>query len=936
MWSISLNRPLGGASARRITLFVSVALMALLVIPAFHATPTAAQAAPDKNLMVTWSEEKLLYNGITLVKSTTPPASNPFIPSLSNTPCEESKDIYYSAIGTADSHPGDALIAVICLDKSFNNDKSLATDATFLLYRTPQNGRGLTEIKVTEFTKGDLYEVTIAPEGVDGLGNPTDDTELLTTCDSANTRGLGWIICPVTNWLSDSMDHLYKALSSFLIVSPLLTDKDNVMYYIWDLMRNLANILFIAGFLIIIYSQITNIGISGYGIKRLLPRLVIAAVLVNVSYWIAAAAIDASNLLGYSLNKAFETIQNEIPKSAGQTYNFGEMTWKSLAGVLLSGSAASFVAITGIAGIVASAGGSIWFLLVALAGVILSGLVAILVLAARQALVTILVIVSPLAFVAYLLPSTEKYFDKWKDLFMTMLLVYPIFSVVFGGAQLAGIAIMQNARPDNPNFFNLIILGMVVQVAPVIITPLLIKLSGSLLGKVAGMANNPNRGLIDQTRKFAQGKSDMRKKSQIGETRDGKFVHNNPLALAARWNSNREIDKARKLKAYDTGVEAAYELSSSAHSTHQQSTVNEMLKSQGESGGKAAVAREIANREALRRLYYQQYISKSEAEFAESQNKTNLEEVKARPTTATASLQDLANRIHDVSVEAQDETQRQTSITQEYDSQYWKGLANDTTRQAHAGAAGIAEQGEARIANLARQKQNEERERLIGAGLATINQLELTNDDRMNIIFGNQPTSPRASSLRADFHNDLENQSASIRSAFENMPQFMKHQLIENLDMTSSANGNIAAETKRSEAVSQLKKNKPIWVSSTILNQMEEGTLDTAYRGVAGTERMIKEEVVDKRGASAQTFASADRDDLKRVVSWINNNKAYLNANPNLKKHIQQELIKVYKLDEYSGALDKRINELDAMWAAVELKPDKSRYGIKDGEITGL
>ena len=80
-----------------------------------------------------------------------------------------------------------------------------------------------------------------------------------------------------------------------------------------------------------------------------------------------------------------------------------------------------------------------------LVGIGLVLLLVLLIMAARQALIVILIIISPLAFVCYLLPGTEKWFKKWRDLFFTMLVFFPAFAVIFGGAQLAGIIIIQNA-----------------------------------------------------------------------------------------------------------------------------------------------------------------------------------------------------------------------------------------------------------------------------------------------------------------------------------------------------------------------------------------------------------------------------------------------------------------------------------------------------------
>jgi uncharacterized membrane protein YhaH (DUF805 family) len=88
----------------------------------------------------------------------------------------------------------------------------------------------------------------------------------------------------------------------------------------------------------------------------------------------------------------------------------------------------------------------------------------LLIMAARQALIIILIIVSPLAFVCYLLPGTEKWFKKWRDSFLTMLVFFPAFAVVFGGAQLAGIIIIQNASGSNGAIMH--ILGMLPNKLP--------------------------------------------------------------------------------------------------------------------------------------------------------------------------------------------------------------------------------------------------------------------------------------------------------------------------------------------------------------------------------------------------------------------------------------------------------------------------------------
>jgi hypothetical protein len=338
------------------------------------------------------------------------------------------------------------------------------------------------------------------------------------------------------------MDHLYEILSGFLDVRPVQSDTTSSLYRMWAIVRDIANICFVIAFMFIVYSQITSMGISNYNLKRMLPRLIVAAILVNISFWISALAVDLSNFLGHAIHDLFVNIFKSL-NTAGQYKDIQSLSWQSISTAILSGGAivtglglyANFVVLgTGLPG-------ALILLIPILVGVLFAVLVALLVMAARQALITCLIIISPLAFVAYLLPNTEKYFDKWKDLFMTMLLLYPIFSVIFGAAQLAGLAIIQNA-----NSLNLVILGMAVMVAPVVITPLLVKFSGSFVGRLANMVNNPRRGVMDRTKNWAQGRAQEEKaKILAGQGRNN-------------WANRRTVAIDRKRRRKD-GWKKAYE-----------------------------------------------------------------------------------------------------------------------------------------------------------------------------------------------------------------------------------------------------------------------------------------------------------------------------------------------------------------------------------------
>lgn len=366
--------------------------------------------------------------------------------------------------------------------------------------------------------------------------NITVDTAQATTSPQTSScdvsHGVGWIICPITNFLAEGMDFAYKTLSDFLFVRPTSNDQNSALFRAWSYMRNIANVAFVIVFLIVIYSQLTNFGVSNYGLKKLLPRLIIAAILVNLSYYICAIAIDASNILGYSLQDLFIWIRNGLVGTTGNSWDAGN--WSSVTGFILSGGTAATAGGIALFSTLSyyGAAGSIFLLLPSLVSGLMAVIVALVIIAGRQALITILAIISPLAFVAYLLPNTEKLFEKWRSTFLTLLIVFPAFSVIFGGAQLAGTAIIQNASS-----INAIILGMLVQVFPLFITPMLIKLSGSTLAGLANIINNPNRGLIDRTRKFTEDRAENIKARRLAKNpiRRGQFL----LRNAQRMDHNR-------------------------------------------------------------------------------------------------------------------------------------------------------------------------------------------------------------------------------------------------------------------------------------------------------------------------------------------------------------------------------------------------------------
>jgi len=400
-----------------------------------------------------------------------------------------------------------------------NQLKNMGLDEKGYAYGMLDKSGGKEKMKVIYFPPGtDITTATSAEFIVYDFKKPRTYTRESSTTISTEAAGenpdvgssdcgiasVGFYICPISTFLAKNMDWLYGKLNDSLETQPLnVTDNKSGLYLAWNIMLGFANAAFIIAFLVIIYSQVTSAGISNYGIKKMLPRLAIAAVLVNISYYICAFAIDLSNISGHALQDVFMQIRTTVLTTGHSSGGSIEVfTWENLTALILSGGAAAVgirAFLVGEGGVLTSA---IILLLPVLLGALLAVLMVVLVLAARHALIVILTIISPLAFVCYLLPGTEKWFEKWRKMFLTMLIFFPAFSLLFGGSQLAAAAILQNASTIIE-----VILGLAVQIIALPLTPFLFKLSGGILNRIAGIVNNPNKGLIDRTRNWSKDKS---------------------------------------------------------------------------------------------------------------------------------------------------------------------------------------------------------------------------------------------------------------------------------------------------------------------------------------------------------------------------------------------------------------------------------------------
>jgi hypothetical protein len=234
--------------------------------------------------------------------------------------------------------------------------------------------------------------------------------------------GLKWIICPIMKTIYRGIyvmfDHFIKPM---LDISPLSFKATDPLMIVWKAFRDLTNALLVIIFLFVIFGNATAIGIDAYSFKKAIPRLIVAAVGIQISYFITAFLVDLGNVLGAGIqglaNSAFlDQIGRQLTPNA--------QSWSSPAEL------GTNVIILGVAGIIVNAfelWGFFLPLILVVGFAVMSFLLSIF---ARQLIISILIVISPLAIAAWVLPNTEKYFKLWWENLFKAIMMYPIIMLI--------------------------------------------------------------------------------------------------------------------------------------------------------------------------------------------------------------------------------------------------------------------------------------------------------------------------------------------------------------------------------------------------------------------------------------------------------------------------------------------------------------------------
>lgn len=444
-----------------------------------------------------------------------------------------------------------------------SDDKDKATKNLQLANDVTSSGDYVQKTGNVDSDDGEVYQCVT----VEGLTINTDKYNYSTSTNNSTDSGseascydagasLGWILCPLLDMTSHAANDIYnKVVEPFLKMDASLLDINGAganTFKAWQLFQGIANVIFVILFLVVIFSQVTGIGIDNYGIKKILPKLIVAAVMMNLSYFICELAVDISNIIGSNIKGLFDSL-------LGQNFNITAVTYggkpypfsQALGTTAITAVTGILVAIVGVTAIFSNGFAILVPLLLGAISVLFAIFFVFVILSVRKAAVIVLVVVSPIAFLLYMLPNTKSIYDKWLKAFEGVLLLYPICGALVGGGNFVSKLLLSTGNGQEDFFFALS--AVIIGIAPIFFIPTLLKQSFAAMGNIGAKISGVGKGLSGKINGRIRD-SDSVKDFQLRH-RAGMDANGN-LTARGRWLDNKYNNSKSKLGKAVWGMSA--------------------------------------------------------------------------------------------------------------------------------------------------------------------------------------------------------------------------------------------------------------------------------------------------------------------------------------------------------------------------------------------
>ena len=385
---------------------------------------------------------------------------------------------------------------------------------------------------------------------------------------------LSWMLCPAIADGAATAGGLLGFITSLTTVHTSIIEQfskqDSSIYKAWSAFRNIANIGFVIMLLVVVFSQVTNIGISNYNIKKILPKLIITAILVNFSYLIMGVLIDLSQIAGNGIGALIRSVAAD--------------------GMDADASARAAATITTIAGIVTTAAGGAGIAAAVVSGpalilpvvmFIVTSLISVffgfIMLTIRQAAIIMVIVLAPLMMVLYALPNTSAITKKYISTIKALLMLYPMFIFATSAGALASSIIIGTSTDP-----LMMIVGGLLNVLPYFAVPSMTSKSLAGLGAITAGFDKIRGGALKGAGMAG------------GAFGASEFYKNMKSDFNADKNLNRSLGRLRRYKAIE---DAGGKLTTSQRRRQTEAAGAVMKDAKMRAGGSAAAGIALSNYE---------------------------------------------------------------------------------------------------------------------------------------------------------------------------------------------------------------------------------------------------------------------------------------------------------------------------------------------------
>ena len=396
-------------------------------------------------------------------------------------------------------------------------------------------------------------------------------------CDGGSTLNpLTWMMCPVINGVV-SAESSIESFVFALLKTPIIPFSGNCnqqnttgcTFQVWSNFRIYGNVVLIIALLIAIIVEIAGGGVvANYTIKKMLPRIIVAVILINLSIYIVAVLEDVFNILGSGLYDLIKT-----PFGDAWKLDIGGTTSSlfTVAATTTTAVAGGAVVLAGLSGLLTAslfASVGLYLVLAVVVPVLIAILGVLITLMIRQGLLVLLVMTSPIAFALYCLPNTESLFRRWWNLLLRTLVVYPVIVLLICMSQVMGIIFSHLGATSTLGGTKL--MAIVAVAAPLFLIPFGFRMAGGVIGNVANgvrtMGNRLATG-IQGNRNDPNSRINRARANMVNERENSNLTFGSYSRRARAYRAARRTGSSRQ-EAADAASVAVEERKAAMTSAH--------------------------------------------------------------------------------------------------------------------------------------------------------------------------------------------------------------------------------------------------------------------------------------------------------------------------------------------------------------------------------